>query len=154
MIETLSIKLLPAASRRPQYAQEVWWEYFISGNSLKHYLGLSDSAGIPPFGWSNQAYMHLQSVRELLIDVETNLVDGRVLLYLCPACGEFECGSVTASVAQNDELVIWRDFAYTHDRETVGDIYKAAPIVFERPAYKQSLAWLLEVIPAQQGLFR
>lgn len=36
----------------------------------------------------------------------------RVALFVCPECGDFACGAITALVSRTERGVRWSDFAY------------------------------------------
>ena len=58
-------------------------------------------------------------------EVET----GRVLLYICPECGDIGCGSYAAIIEKVSDQYVWRSFAYENGYEepmlieTVGPFY-------------------------------
>jgi hypothetical protein len=56
--------------------------------------------------------------------------DGRVLLYVCPACGEIRCGSYAAKVQVGTEAVEWSDFAYENGYEPAKPLAGLGPFVF------------------------
>jgi hypothetical protein len=38
-------------------------------------------------------------------------------LYVCPECGDLDCGAVSLVVERGPAVVIWRDFAFQSTRE-------------------------------------
>jgi hypothetical protein len=64
--------------------------------------------------------------------------EGRVLLYICPECGDVGCGAYGARVQRRGGRVIWRDFA----RESAGDTIRGDPRVaftFDARAYAAAI---------------
>jgi hypothetical protein len=43
--------------------------------------------------------------------------DGRVLLYVCPECGDIGCGAYAVRVERGSGVVRWVDFAYVNGYE-------------------------------------
>jgi hypothetical protein len=68
-----------------------------------------------------------------------NSPEGRVLLYICPECGDVGCGAYAARVERRGDHFRWGDFAY----ESAGDTLpiKASPaFLFEARAYRSVIA--------------
>lgn len=65
---------------------------------------------------------------------------GRVLLYVCPECGDIGCGAYSAFVERAGDTYVWRDFAYENDYEDPRPIPDVGPYVFERSLYEAEIA--------------
>jgi hypothetical protein len=58
----------------------------------------------------------------------------RVPLFVCPECGDFACGAITARVSRTELGVQWSDFAYENGFEPASKL-TLGPFEFERAAY-------------------
>jgi hypothetical protein len=50
--------------------------------------------------------------KQLLLQIPSDFVSGRVPLYVCGCCADLGCGAVTVQVEETDEGIIWRDIGY------------------------------------------
>lgn len=81
---------------------------------------------------------NLSNSRLLLRDhAETE--SGRILLYLCPECGDIGCGSYSVHVRQNDDCFTWESFAYENGYEEPLIIEGVGPFTFEKHAYEAAI---------------
>lgn len=58
----------------------------------------------------------------------------RVPLFVCPECGDFACGTITARVSRTELGVQWSDFAYENGFDP-GSKLTLGPFEFEWAAY-------------------
>jgi hypothetical protein len=68
--------------------------------------------------------------------------DGRLMLFVCPECGDLGCGAVTFRLTIRDDRVVWSEFAYENGYEA-GDFETLAhlgPFEFEREQYRTAIA--------------
>jgi hypothetical protein len=80
-----------------------------------------------------------KAVRRLLKLAPGDFPDDRVALYICPECGDLGCGAISVEILISEDKVIWRDFGYENNYESVvtRDRYKSiGPFEFERAAYE------------------
>ena len=92
------------------------------GKSERHFLefvvdgrGLSSVFShdlIGCLGWLPP--VHDARVVEALLGNAASREPHRVYLYICPECGDRDCGSVTVEVQRDVAHVTWRTFAYEH----------------------------------------
>ncbi|WP_186296859.1 hypothetical protein [Cupriavidus campinensis] len=73
----------------------------------------------------------------MLLDVSPES-EKRVLLYICPECGDVACGAYSVLVRRERESYVWEGFAQTSESdlksaETVG------PFIFDASMYKDSV---------------
>ncbi|MBR0706789.1 MULTISPECIES: hypothetical protein [Bradyrhizobium] len=62
-------------------------------------------------------------------------VDGhRVALFVCPECGDFACGAITARVSRTDRGVRWSDFAHENEIDAASEL-GVGPFEFEWADY-------------------
>jgi hypothetical protein len=65
-----------------------------------------------------------------------DLATGRVMIYVCPDCGDIGCGAITAAILDLGTKIVWRDFAYESGDDGLPDEYlNIEPIEFERQNY-------------------
>jgi hypothetical protein len=118
-----------------------YFDFFISGNSLKTILSIETADYITLFGWgTNQEYdRHILNVFRL--KEKSQLESGRVMIYVCPECGDIGCGAITATIRDFGDRIIWSDFGYENDYEGVQEIYdQVKPIEFDRKSYFAALS--------------
>lgn len=120
-------------------------DFVVDGESLRDMLGESDRVGwlsdwrVPP------------SIAELLPDVPSRLesvIDGATqrLLYICPECGDEQCGAVTGVIVEEHDRIVWKEFAHLwwepRDWSPVFDTEPFAhigPFIFDREQYVNAL---------------
>ena len=120
-----------------------YWEYFVSGQTLKDYLRIPKNGDVTPFGWFRKSEYEKQVLRQFRMQQKSGLVDHRVELYICAACGYIGCGSITAKVQDLGDRIIWCDFASTSDAEEIGELFDVEPIEFDRVNYFKAFAQIL-----------
>ena len=114
-------------------------DFLVEGQSLLHRLvkqdgGHGDFMGCFVRSLSEQNYKK----RELLLSgapAETD--EGRVLLYVCPECGDIRCGAYAARVRLQPGAVEWFDFAYENGYEPGRPILEVGPFTFDAANYVQ-----------------
>ena len=50
-----------------------------------------------------------------LVEEKPDLDNGRVMIYVCPECGDIGCGAITLTIAKHEDYFIWKDFCYEND---------------------------------------
>ena len=73
---------------------------------------------ISPFGWLSPE-QHEASINRFLRKAPADLPDGRIALYICPECGELDCGAVTMLVQREADVIVWKDFGVQNNYENV-----------------------------------
>lgn len=53
----------------------------------------------------------------LRLEVESDLRQGRIPLYVCNTCGEYGCGCTTVSITRKGDRFIWSDFRFENNYE-------------------------------------
>lgn len=91
----------------PSTARE-YLDFVVDRRSLLDMLGGLDLAGC--FGWG-EAEEQQRAAEQLLLRSPSELSPGRVPLYVCPECGDLECGAVTVHVERTNDSFVWSDFA-------------------------------------------
>ena len=114
-------------------------DFLIDGQSLLEMLvknagGHSDFMGCFVSGYAEAC----DRIRATLIDVPPE--NGkRVLLYICPECGDVGCGAYSALVRRDRESYVWENFAYQVGEYDSTSLEAVGPFVFESNLYKAGL---------------
>ena len=126
---------------------ERWsWDFVVDGRSLRAMVG-GDVAGV--LGWGDRE-IERESVARLLVRSKPDLNPDRVALYVCPECGDLDCGAVMASVVQSGDLIEWKDFAWDrpNDPGNVGaQPIAIGPFRFDRSSYARVLSSTIQNRP-------
>lgn len=114
-------------------------DFIISGQSAKTKLKAVNFDLISPFGWGDEKYEN-EIIKEFTGQKRPEIPSGRLMLYVCPECGDIGCGSITADIEITKEKVIWKNFGYENndpdiDLEPYRDI---PPIEFNKVDYLES----------------
>lgn len=115
-------------------------DYTISGQSLKNYLGMPNSSDVTPFGWFPNKEAQQRALKNLRLQSKSELVDNRVELYICAACGDIGCGAVTAKVIDKGDRIVWSEFASQSDPDEISEVIEVEDLEFERNAYFKALS--------------
>jgi hypothetical protein len=113
-----------------------YFDFIVSGKSLKTFLNIETADFITLFGWgTNQEYdRHILNVFRL--KEKSQLTSGRVMIYVCPECGDIDCGAITATIKDFGDRIIWGDFGYETDYGGLTETYdQVKPIEFDRTSY-------------------
>src|ERR1700761_1215538 len=122
MLSELSHKLLirPGSSAGgASTAARISADFQIDGKSLLHMLVQEDGGHSDFMGVFVQGFPGSQAnvARQLTLQVEPSPGSGRVLLYICPECGDIGCGAYAAKITRDQEVYTWSDFAYENGYE-------------------------------------
>jgi hypothetical protein len=113
-----------------------YFDFFVSGNSLRRILNIETADYVTLFGWgTNQEYdRHILNVFRL--KEKSQLDSGRAMIYVCPECGEIDCGAITANIKDFGDRIIWDDFGYETGYGGLTETYdQLKAIEFERTSY-------------------
>lgn len=94
----------------------VYADFVIDGRPLSD-VARARGDLISCLGWGTRSGQDA-TVAELLLERTSELVDGRVPLYVCPEDGDIHCGAITAVVERNGSAVVWRQFGYETGLDT------------------------------------
>jgi hypothetical protein len=116
-------------------------DFLIDGISLLDLLvkasdGHSDFLGCFARGWDR---LNEISESDLLVKSKVQQQSGRVLLYLCPECGDIACGAFGAKVSKVDGHYIWQDFAYENSYEKPIQVSHIGPFRFDASSYEKAI---------------
>jgi hypothetical protein len=153
------LTLVPGTS--PPRFRLHYWDFVIDGRPLRELLEHADPAdreldraGLGPVGENVPVLVHNWPVARLsigearaLLGLEpSELANGRVVLYVCPSCGDLGCGAVTARVERTAQTVAWSDFGWDvgcdDDEDEIR--FPGGPFVFDRDQYDAELGRFVE----------
>lgn len=115
-------------------------DFSVSGQSLKKLLDIEGSGLITPFGWGAKPAYEKEVLRQFRLQQKGELSTGRVMIYVCPECGDIDCGAVTAVIKDYGYSIIWKDFGFENGNGVTEVFEHIPPIEFERQAYFQAFA--------------
>ncbi|GAB6388152.1 hypothetical protein STUTZSP0542_16910 [Stutzerimonas marianensis] len=116
-------------------------DFLINGTSLLTTIvqatgGHADFMGCLVRGFPKQ---NTEAVERLLCSASPDSNSGRVLLYICPECGDIGCGAYSDFVERTGSTYVWRDFAHENGYEDPEPIPDAGPYNFESKQYETEL---------------
>lgn len=74
----------------------------------------------------------------MLLDVSAES-EKRVLIYICPECGDIACGAYSVVVRREREAYVWKSFAYQTSESDLKAVEAFGPFVFDASVYKDSV---------------
>ena len=94
-----------------------------------------------PVLWHGQRFGVPEEVGVLLGERPPTVEGGRVPIYVCPVCGDIDCGAVTAVIERTPATVTWRDLRWTDagrdDEEPIR--FGGGPFVFDAAQHDAEL---------------
>jgi hypothetical protein len=76
---------------------------------------------------------------EFTLEALPDTQSGRVLLYICPECGDIGCGAYAVRIERSESGYVWRDFSYENGYEEPSSIENLGPFLFELQAYEAAI---------------
>ena len=112
-------------------------DFIISGKSLGQILNIQDKNLIGPLGWGEKTDYEQRQINEFIGIEKPELKPDRTKFYVCPECGDIDCGAITGTIHFSENHVVWKDFGYENslsepDFETYRNI---GPFTFDRIEY-------------------
>lgn len=117
-------------------------DFCINGHSLKHMLDrLTDTNESDLIGslLTGMPEHNQQQRARLLGGAAPETPSGRVMLYICPECGDLGCGAYTVGIKRIGGHVIWQSFAYENGYQPPFRIAHAGPFYFDTEAYLRAI---------------
>lgn len=117
-------------------------DFSINGKSLLAVIAQTDDGSNDYMGCLVRGFAqdNVRAVRRLTCIEPPDSKSGRVLLYICPECGDIGCGAYSAFVECTNGFFFWRDFAYENGYEDSRLILGIGPYTFEDPQYRAEIA--------------
>lgn len=108
-------------------------DFLINGKSL---LGLlnCDSGLISPFGWGENKAYEKEILKQFRLQKPPELESGRIILYVCAACGDIGCGAITFSIKDLGDRIQWSDFG-SEGADEVVELFNFPALTFDRQQY-------------------
>jgi hypothetical protein len=91
-----------------------YFDFIVSGQSLKTILNSDNMDLISPFGWGKEDHEQ-EIIKEFMGQKSPEIQSGRLMIYVCSECGDIGCGSITADLEITDDKVIWKNFGYENN---------------------------------------
>jgi hypothetical protein len=123
-------------------------DFMIDGTSLYESHGMDF---ISVLGWLSPDDDE-QAAERLILKAGPEL-DGRVALYICPECGELDCGAITAKIEREGDELVWREMSFS-SIDWSDEVWEHDPTDFEElqelrfPAAEYTKAILARPAPA------
>lgn len=142
MTNTLTFRLLErigmdseSDSARPVISVD----FEIDGTSLFKSLSRTDGRLSDLMGCIEKGNTRLNELARaaLITGAASEGTDGRVLLYICPECGDIACGAYAARITVADEAIEWSDFAFVNGYEADQPIQDLGPYYFTPSEYER-----------------
>ena len=89
-------------------------DFLINGKSLYERLDAARLDLVGRFSPETQEWNH-ESAEVFLTTQQTDLDNGRIMLYVCPECGDIGCGAITVKVEKTDTGYTWSEFGYENN---------------------------------------
>lgn len=117
------------------------YDFVVNGQSLLNILvtahgGHSDFMGCFVDGFIDQ---NAKSLERLLWKSAPDTENGRVLLYICPECGDIGCGAYAVRISRTAHGYEWKEFAYENGHEEPRIIEGIGPFLFEVESYQAAI---------------
>lgn len=116
-------------------------DFLVNGQSLlgtivSSHGGHADFMGCFVKGYPDQ---NKAAAAVLLLEAPPDSKSGRVLLYICPECGDLGCGAYAARVSKSSAGYVWDSFAYENGYEEPHLVEGVGSFFFEREAYEKAI---------------
>jgi len=127
-------------------ADRKYIDFIVSGQSLGELFGIAESDLIGTFGWIDNKEYERRQIDEFLGKEKPESETGRTSYYVCPECGDIECGAITAKIEVTDTSVIWKDFGYENNsaEPNLEDYKQIGPFTFDKTEYFNTLKVLIK----------
>lgn len=132
-----TLTLLPAVTKsQPNRPGREYFDFAVAGQLLRTILGLENEHYATLIGFSTDKEQETHVLNVFRLKEKSDLATGRVMIYVCPDCGDIGCGAITAAILDLGTKIVWRDFAYESGDDGLPDEYlNIEPIEFERQNY-------------------
>jgi hypothetical protein len=105
------LSFAPAVRAAPSgQGERSYLDFVVNRWRLSQLLELRDSVGV--FGFGSRGGAERSYVRQLLLRAPSALPSGRVPLYVCPLCGDLQCGTVAVRVSRQGDCVVWSELGW------------------------------------------
>ena len=113
-----------------------YFDFFVSGQSLRTILDIEDDDLITLFGWGQNKEYDRHILNVFRLKEKSELDSGRVMIYVCPECGDIDCGAITAIIKDYGDRIVWSNFGYETKYGGLTETYdQIQPVEFDRTSY-------------------
>jgi hypothetical protein len=95
-----------------------------------------DFMGCFMYGWSDQ---NAEAAKKLTLRANLDTSTGRVLIYICPECGDIGCGAYSVLIEKSAGCYTWSSFAYEDSCDEARIKDGIGPFIFEEAAYEVAI---------------
>jgi hypothetical protein len=81
-------------------------DFVVSGQSLKNILGIENADYATLIGFGTKREYDKQILNIFRLKEKSHLATGRVMIYVCPECGDIDCGAVTAVILDQGSKIV------------------------------------------------
>jgi hypothetical protein len=114
-------------------------DFLVSGKSLLKEVERRGMDVVPRLGAASIP-VDFKTRDLLLLNCRGDMPSGRVALYICPLCGDYGCGVVSAKIYRENSSFIWSDFAWeTNYEDKLYYLEKLGPFRFAEDQYRDAL---------------
>jgi hypothetical protein len=89
--------------------------------------------------WAGADGENERVIMKLLDRADPDTPEGRVLLYICPECGDIGCGAFSVRVSRDADGYCWTDFAYDNGRDAPKPLSLPKAFSFGAAQYEAAL---------------
>lgn len=115
-------------------------DFVVNGQSLYDLLKVAERDMVGCF-WNETPESNEENANNFLLNGSSDIDNGRVMLYVCPECGDIGCGAITIKITKSSDGYVWSDFAYENNYDTAmtdRDSYKnIGPFIFAAKQYEK-----------------
>jgi hypothetical protein len=117
------------------------FDFVVDDRSLAELLGVNQSDLVGRLDRDDRG-ANVQSVRVLTGDATPDFGTNRVMLFVCPECGDLGCGAITAAFRSDGEVLTWSDFKHenNYDEAMSTSFPQVGPFTFDARAYRRVLS--------------
>lgn len=113
-----------------------FFDFIVSGQSLRKILDIENADYISPLGWGINKEYDNYILNVFRLKEKSELSSGRTMLYVCPECGDIDCGAITAIIKDYDDRIIWTEFGFETEYNGLTEKYDPVKqIEFKRAEY-------------------
>jgi len=114
-------------------------DFLISGKSILLELERRGMDFVPRLG-TDLVPTDVETRSTLLVETDGDTPSGRVALYVCPECGDYGCGVVSAKIERDGDTVVWSEFGQENNYDDeFHPLARIGPYRFEWNDYRQAV---------------
>jgi hypothetical protein len=123
-------------------------DFVVDGTSLFGELVKSRGTDLIGALWLDKTYaeVSIRAAERLMLLRPPDSPSGRRSIYVCPECGDLDCGAVTAQVGRSASTYTWSGFVLenNYDDYLLAEYREVGPFSFEATDYESTLGHAIE----------